>query len=69
MSIKKKTNKLFIWFYSLANFGGTVGLCTGFSLLSLAEILYFFSLRIFNDRERTNEKKMKRKKKMISKSA
>ena len=28
-----------------AAFGGLIGLCTGFSFLSLAEIFYFFSLR------------------------
>ncbi len=32
-----------------ANFGGTVGLCIGFSLLSVAEIVYFFSMRPYND--------------------
>ncbi|CAH1995086.1 unnamed protein product [Acanthoscelides obtectus] len=30
----------------LANFGGLLGLFTGFSLLSLAEIVYFLSVRI-----------------------
>ena len=29
----------------IAAFGGLIGLCTGFSLLSLAEIIYFFTLR------------------------
>lgn len=28
-----------------ASFGGLIGLCTGFSFLSLAEIFYFFTLR------------------------
>ncbi|XP_018572877.1 pickpocket protein 28-like [Anoplophora glabripennis] len=31
----------------LANFGGLLGLFTGFSLLSLVEIIYFLTLRIF----------------------
>ncbi|XP_063915473.1 pickpocket protein 28-like [Zophobas morio] len=31
----------------ISNFGGVLGLFTGFSLLSLFEILYFCSLRIF----------------------
>ncbi|KAJ8970151.1 hypothetical protein NQ317_019422 [Molorchus minor] len=31
----------------LANFGGLLGLFTGFSLLSLMELIYFFTLRIF----------------------
>ncbi|VEN46109.1 unnamed protein product, partial [Callosobruchus maculatus] len=30
----------------LANFGGLLGLFTGFSVLSLAEILYFLSVRV-----------------------
>ena len=29
----------------LAAFGGLIGLCTGFSLLSGAELFYFFTLR------------------------
>ena len=28
-----------------ASFGGLIGLCTGFSFLSLAELAYFFTLR------------------------
>ena len=32
-----------------AAFGGIVGLCMGFSLLSLAEFFYFFTLRLFVD--------------------
>lgn len=45
-----------------ANFGGTVGLCIGFSLLSLAEIFYFFSMRPYNDLEakKSTKKKVKR---------
>lgn len=31
----------------LANFGGLLGLFTGFSLLSLVEIIYFLTIRIF----------------------
>ncbi|KAJ8935302.1 hypothetical protein NQ318_015336 [Aromia moschata] len=34
----------------LANFGGLLGLFTGFSLLSLMEIIYFLTLRIFCNR-------------------
>ena len=30
----------------IAAFGGIAGLCIGFSLLSLAEIIYFFSIRL-----------------------
>ena len=30
---------------SAASFGGLIGLCTGFSFLSLAELAYFFTLR------------------------
>ena len=29
----------------IASFGGLIGVCTGFSFLSLAEIFYFFTLR------------------------
>ena len=39
------TDELFSWQDILAAFGGLVGLCTGFSFLSAAEIVYFFTLR------------------------
>ena len=39
------TDELFSWQDILASFGGLVGLCTGFSFLSAAEIVYFFTLR------------------------
>jgi amiloride-sensitive sodium channel len=31
----------------ISNFGGLLGLFTGFSLISLFEILYFLTLRIY----------------------
>ena len=38
-------------FFSAA-FGGVVGLCMGFSFLSLAELIYFFTLRwLFDGRK------------------
>ena len=33
----------------LSNIGGLLGLCLGISILSIVEIIYFFSLRIFDD--------------------
>ena len=37
---------------SSAAFGGVVGLCMGFSFLSLAELIYFFTLRwLFDGRK------------------
>ena len=38
--MKKNTFLLF-----LANIGGLMGLCLGFSLLSVVELIYFFTLR------------------------
>ena len=38
-------------------FGGIVGLCVGFSLLSGAELVYFFTLRLFFDVKREKENK------------
>ena len=32
-----------------AAFGGVVGLCTGFSIISGAELIYFFTLRFWID--------------------
>ena len=31
--------------FTLANIGGLLGLCLGFSLLSVVEVIYFFTLR------------------------
>jgi len=44
-AFKYSTRRLFTWQEILASFGGLVGLCTGFSFLSLAELVYFFTLR------------------------
>lgn len=33
--------------YFLANIGGALGLCMGFSLVSAIELLYFFTCRYF----------------------
>ena len=41
-----------IWHVS-AQFGGGVGLCVGFSLLSGAEMIYFFTIRLFFKRYRS----------------
>jgi len=40
-------DELYSWQDIVANFGGTVGLCIGFSLLSAAEMFYFLFLRSF----------------------
>ena len=39
-------------------FGGIVGLCVGFSLLSGAELVYFFTLRLFFDVKKEKENKV-----------
>ena len=36
----------------VAAFGGIVGLCMGFSLLSLAELVYYFTVRLWIDVDR-----------------
>ena len=43
-----------------ASFGGVIGLCMGFSLLSLAELIYFFTIRLSVDLRK--EKSAKKKK-------
>ncbi len=43
-----------------AAFGGIVGLCMGFSLLSGVEFLYWFSIRIFFDKLASDKKKSRR---------
>ena len=37
-------------------FGGIIGLCVGFSLLSGAELIYFFTLRLFLDTRKEKQK-------------
>lgn len=44
--IPLERNELFGPFDFLANVGGLLGLFIGFSLLSMVELIYFFSLRI-----------------------
>ena len=39
-------------------FGGIIGLCVGFSLLSGAELIYFFTLRLFFDMKNEKENKI-----------
>ena len=46
-----------VYFFLSAALGGIIGLCMGFSLLSGAEIVYFFTLRLFTDAERSRKKK------------
>lgn len=36
----------------IANIGGTLGLCLGFSLVSLVELFYFLTLRWIFDRKK-----------------
>ncbi|CAG9833089.1 unnamed protein product [Diabrotica balteata] len=45
--VTMERNELFGITDFLANFGGLLGLFVGFSLLSLIEIVYFLTLRIF----------------------
>ncbi|CAG7826654.1 unnamed protein product [Allacma fusca] len=44
-----KRDELFTWEDFVSNLGGVMGLCLGFSLLSLVEIIYFFTMRFFVD--------------------
>lgn len=48
-------NMCFVILFSLkntANLGGVMSLCLGFSLLSLIEVIYFFTMRAMNDIKR-----------------
>ena len=44
-----------MYFYFLASLGGLLGFCTGFSLLSAVELVYWFTARILNDYLTTNK--------------
>ena len=60
VALRKNTLSLEIYFnlnfyiYVLAAFGGVVGLCVGFSFLSAAEFVYFFSIRLIFDKIKRN---------------
>lgn len=45
--VTSKRHELYGFTDFLANFGGLLGLFTGFSALSLMELLYFLSIRMF----------------------
>ncbi len=49
--IKYSKDELYGAMDVIAAFGGIVGLCMGFSLLSAAELIYFFTLRFWLDRQ------------------
>ena len=46
MNVHDNRIKIFI---ILASLGGLLGFCTGFSLLSAFELVYWFTVRIMND--------------------
>ncbi|CAH0560646.1 unnamed protein product [Brassicogethes aeneus] len=50
----KQRNEVYGFIDFLCGFGGLLGLFTGFSLLSLMEIIYFLSLRIFGNYQQNN---------------
>lgn len=56
-------------FYITANAGGLLGLCMGFSFLSIVEILYFATLRLICSQPETRCEKIKhnRQKKICGK--
>ena len=49
---KFSRNVVFGWQDLVAFFGGICGLCLGFSLLSGAELIYWFTLRLFTEEKR-----------------
>lgn len=53
---KFSRNVVFGWQDLIAFFGGICGLCLGFSLLSGAELIYWFTLRLFMDEKKDDEK-------------
>ena len=53
--VKYKRTVTYGWQDLVGFFGGIVGLCVGFSLLSGAELIYFFTLRLFFDVRNENK--------------
>ena len=58
---KFSKSELYGWQDLIGVFGGIVGLCMGFSLLSGAEFIYFFTVRHWVDNARNNAKKRTKK--------
>ena len=54
-------SQLYGWQDLIGVFGGIVGLCMGFSLLSAAELIYFFTIRLWVDDARNKAKKKPKK--------
>ncbi|PNF20288.1 hypothetical protein B7P43_G14391, partial [Cryptotermes secundus] len=46
-TLRLKQDVLYYWYDLLSNFGGICGLFVGFSLISIVEFVYFFTLRLF----------------------
>ena len=58
---KFSKSELYGWQDLIGVFGGIVGLCMGFSLLSAAEFIYFFTVRLWVDDARNEVKKKPKK--------
>lgn len=43
--------------FGLGNFGGLLGLCVGFSLMSIIEIVYFVTVRLYQNITSANNSK------------
>lgn len=37
------------WYDIVSNYGGILGLCLGFSIISMMEVIYFFSLKFYQN--------------------
>lgn len=44
-----KMEVLNAWYDIVSNFGGILGLCLGFSIISMMEVVYFFSLKLYQN--------------------
>ena len=55
MSIQKLINSFII----PAQFGGLVGLCVGFSMISILEFFYWFTFRLWVDERKRKKAKVK----------
>ena len=57
--IKYERDELYGIIDVIAAFGGIIGLCMGFSLLSLVELIYWFTLRMYNDKQKLDRARAK----------
>lgn len=64
-SVLYKKDVVLAWYEIVSNFGGMLGLCMGFSIFTVIEILYFLTVRLYENITPENSKKNKKDDKLM----